>query len=59
MSFDSVERRIKKHNQFVHDQFERAKSGEVINLTDMMISRERILQETPMGDFTQRRRRSR
>jgi hypothetical protein len=33
---------IKKHNKYVKDEFKKAEKGEVICLTDMMISKEKI-----------------
>lgn len=35
-------RRMEEHNKKVKSEFERAERGEVINLTDLMISKEKI-----------------
>jgi hypothetical protein len=37
---------IAKHNIFVHDQIEIAKTGQPICLTDLMVSRENIIEKT-------------
>lgn len=37
--------KIKKHNKEVHEAFERANQGEVIDLTALMISKEKIDEE--------------
>lgn len=37
-----VVRMMKEHNKRVHDAFSRAKAGETISLTDLMISRENV-----------------
>ena len=44
---------MQRHNKNVKEQFARAEKGEVINLTDMMISRETIIQ----NEDKERRRR--
>lgn len=37
-----LQTKIKEHNQRIESAFARAKKGEVINLTDLMISKENI-----------------
>lgn len=36
---------IKKHNERVKSALARAKKGEIINLTDLLISKEKLLQK--------------
>ena len=38
----TIAEQIKKHNKKVTTEFERAQKGEIINLTDLMISKEKI-----------------
>jgi len=37
--------KIKSHNKHVNDQFRKAEKGQIIDLTEMMISKEKIHQE--------------
>jgi hypothetical protein len=40
-----VREKMDKHNKIVHDAFNRAKKGEVICITDLMISKEQTEQK--------------
>lgn len=40
----TLEEDIRKHNKLVEEQFKKAEKGEIINLTDLMISQEKIIE---------------
>jgi len=41
--------KMRKHNQHVNEQFRKAEKGKIIDLTEMMIGKEKIMKER--GDF--------
>ena len=43
----TFEQKVKKHNKKVSDAFKRARKGDTIDLTELMISKEKLLLSEP------------